>query len=723
MGGSARPQAAGEEGPRPSPARQYLALAPRAHVFERYRPQVFWGLVFVWLLFLGLGANHFLQGRTAQGLSTTAFQLCLIVNAWCYWRQRPMLVPAGVIMAPVLVSLALAIRVQGMVGIFWCYPAVLLFHFLAPRRTANLFNLLVVAVAVPLTAMHLEPAMAARTGATLGLVILLTNLYSYIAEMQQAREAAQSQQLREQALQLEQHNAALREAIRVREEVERIARHDLKTPLASIASVSRLLRQGRAFDARETELLGLVERAAVRVLSMVNLSLELYRMEEGSYRLRPEAVDLSALARTVASELRAQADSKNLVWKLALPDEAARARGEELMCYAIVANLAKNALEAAPEAGTVTVAVRAHGDAFELAIHNDGAVPEPVRERFFEKYATHGKAGGTGLGTYSARLMARVQGGELRMASDTRAGTTLTLRLPAWPQAVPAVAPARKPAAAEAPAQAVQPGHGEDHGGTDPSVLLVDDDEYNILVLRSLLPARMRTREAVNGKAALDCLRRERADIVFLDLEMPVMGGLEAIARIRELQRDKGEVPSQVVAFSAHDDEATRWRCREAGFDLYLAKPATCEEVAAVLQGRPGALRQSRELSLPRGTARPVPLASAEDSGDHVVLIDPDLMELLPDFLESRRAMARQMEAATAAGDRAETRRLAHKLAGSLLMYGFAQAGHACAAVEETAFVALPDDLRRQAAAVCALLEQVRVRLRAPQDTRAPFLS
>jgi signal transduction histidine kinase len=73
--------------------------------------------------------------------------------------------------------------------------------------------------------------------------------------------------------------------------VERIARHDLKTPLASIATVPRLLRERGAVAPEDDELLGIVERAALRVLSMVNLSLDLFRMEEGSYRLRAQAVD------------------------------------------------------------------------------------------------------------------------------------------------------------------------------------------------------------------------------------------------------------------------------------------------------------------------------------------------------------------------------------------------------------------------------------------------
>ena len=64
-------------------------------------------------------------------------------------------------------------------------------------------------------------------------------------------------------------------------------------------------------------------------------------------------------------------------------------------------------------------------------IHNEGAVPMPVREHFFEKYVTHGKTHGTGIGTYSARLMAETQGGRIAMETSDESGTRLSVTLPA----------------------------------------------------------------------------------------------------------------------------------------------------------------------------------------------------------------------------------------------------------------------------------------------------
>ncbi len=473
----------------------------------------------------------------------------------------------------------------------------------------------------------------------------------------------------------------------MREEVERIARHDLKTPLASIASVPRLLRERHPPDAQEDELLGTVERAALRVLSMVNLSLDLFRMEEGSYRLRAQAVDLAAHVHTVVRELQAHAHSKNLRMVLDLPAEPVYAQGEDLLCYSTIANLLKNALEASPDDADVRVTLRRlsgdNGDAVALDIHNAGQVPEAVRERFFEKYATHGKRDGTGLGAYSARLMARVQRGALRMTSQPD-GTTLALRLPLWHAAPPLQVVPGKPVIVAPDLQA--------QSLPALSVLLVDDDEYNIVVLKSLLPTPpLAVRTAVNGRAALQMVREQRPDVIFLDIEMPVMGGIEAAQEIRTWQREHGEASSLIAAFSAHDDEATRRQCLGAGFDLYLAKPASREEVFAVLRGQD-----------PVQAAAPD--ASPGGAGDRRVWIEPGLMTLMPEFLSSRRQLAEELSAAVLQGDRETIRATAHKLAGSLAMYGFKEASRASRALEQAAASERDDELNGRCEALVDML-------------------
>jgi signal transduction histidine kinase/DNA-binding NarL/FixJ family response regulator len=631
---------------------------------EAHRQKIFMGLSVAGTLLLGpFAVNNFFQDRVILGIVTSLFVACLLVNAYTIARKGRPVVPVMAIFVAALFGLALAMYRNGLIGVLWVYPGILLFHFMLPRNKANLLNITLILVTIPLAWERIGPDITARVAVTLVLLVVFTNIFSHIAETQHDREAEQRERLDALVRQLEDQNQALREAFRLREEVERIARHDLKTPLASIATVPRLLRERRALAPADDELLGTVERAALRVLSMVNLSLDLFRMEEGTYRLRAQAVELGGLAQTVARELDAHARSKSMRITLDLPDETVYAQGEELLCYAIIANLVKNALEASPDGAEVRVRLRRvsdeNGDAVALDIHNAGEVPREVRDRFFEKYVTYGKRGGTGLGAYSARLMARVQRGSLRMASGAE-GTTLSLRLPLWHAAPPARAAGRSAAAQDIVDADALPAL---------SVLVVDDDEYNIVVLKSLLPSPPLTvRTAVNGRVALELAREARPDVVFLDLEMPVMGGLETARQIRALQALLGQRPSVIAAFSAHDDEATRRRCLEEGFDLYLAKPSSREEVFAVLCGQDPALA-----------------ASLTPADDGRVWVEPGLMPLMPEFLSSRRQIAEELAAAVALGERDAIRTTAHKLAGSLAMYGFKAASSASRDLEQAA--------------------------------------
>jgi signal transduction histidine kinase/DNA-binding NarL/FixJ family response regulator len=490
-------------------------------------------------------------------------------------------------------------------------------------------------------------------------------------------------QVAAQAAQLELQNQYLKENVRLREEVDRISRHDLKTPLNSIIAVPRLLREQKQMDREDDELLTMVERAGYRLLSMVNLSLDLFKIEQGTYRFRPRAVDLVDLLEKVAADIRTHAATKNVELRIRVNGspaaEAPRvyAWAEELLCYSIAANLLKNALEASPEGGVVTMLIE-EGEPVLLRIHNHGAVPEAIRATFFEKYATAGKAEGTGLGTYSARLMARTQDGDILMNTSEEEGTTLTWHLrPAPPLGVPALADQTNmtdsPAgvsASELPAL---------------KVLVVDDDEYNLLVMRRYLPTPpLSVETAVNGRAALDAAALNPPDVIFMDLEMPVMNGIEAtkLLRVRE-QSAKGR-RCVIIGLSSHDDEGTHRRSLEAGCDLYLTKPVTREELRGALLGLtgPGSVAQPQSIERRIALEPDTPaLVEAEDA----VCVDSDLRDSLPSFLRSRREAIDGMKRACMAGDADELRQLAHRLSGSLALYGFRWAASHCQIIEREA--------------------------------------
>lgn len=223
----------------------------------------------------------------------------------------------------------------------------------------------------------------------------------------------------------------------MKKDVDRIVAHDLKAPILGLMNASRiLLMDGEQLNADAREMLEYILGQANKVLRMVGMSRTIYSMEAGTYDYIPEEVDFLKVVNVVIRELDDMARSKGTtVTVLAdgrepADDESMIVAGSRMLYESMLANLLSNAIEGAPFGGSVQVELIS-GDSPQLRIINDGAVPEDVRNRFFEKYATSGKTGGTGLGTYSASLAVRTVGGTIDMdTSDEEDRTTVTVRFP-----------------------------------------------------------------------------------------------------------------------------------------------------------------------------------------------------------------------------------------------------------------------------------------------------
>jgi len=230
-------------------------------------------------------------------------------------------------------------------------------------------------------------------------------------------------------------NEELRQAAVFREEVEHIARHDLKAPLSVILAAPDLIKMmGGSLTEKQLSYLEMIESAGRRLLDMINRSLDLFKIEQGIYALRPEPVDLLGVAREVISHSEALISAKNLSAVVLIDDRPAAepdtfvVSGEKLLCYSMLGNLMKNACEASPAGESVTIRFE-RGDSMRVSIRNRGPVPESVRARFFEKLATAGKAHGTGLGTYSAKLIAEIHRARIAVDTSVPDFTTVTVSL------------------------------------------------------------------------------------------------------------------------------------------------------------------------------------------------------------------------------------------------------------------------------------------------------
>ncbi|OIO00001.1 MAG: hypothetical protein AUJ49_10285 [Desulfovibrionaceae bacterium CG1_02_65_16] len=225
----------------------------------------------------------------------------------------------------------------------------------------------------------------------------------------------------------------------LRTDVESVVRHDLKSPVGSVQNAMELLELLGTLNPEQIQVVNEVRTLARRMQELIALALDLHAMEVGAFVPRLVPVDLCAVVEGLRGELRVLVEGKSLrlTVRSDCPAGPFYVFGERRLLDAVLSNLLKNAAEASPDGEELAVTLALEGETAVLTLRNKGEVPIAVRDRFFEKYATWGKTHGTGLGTYSARLMVRTLGGTLALDTEELGYTSVVLRLPAAPPPSP----------------------------------------------------------------------------------------------------------------------------------------------------------------------------------------------------------------------------------------------------------------------------------------------
>ncbi len=241
--------------------------------------------------------------------------------------------------------------------------------------------------------------------------------------------------LRMAYLELARQLAVQKKRERSQEDLDVITRHDLKSPINGLIGFSELLLSNKKLTERQVnKFLRHIHLFATRLRDTVNKSLDLIKMERGTYQVTAAPVDLLVILDFIVHANDKIIVRKNLHTEIRFAGRPLTerdrfgVRGEESLCYNLLSNLIVNALEAATAGGLVTISLWRRQQRAVIEIHNPGAVPASVRDHFFEKYVSS-KRSGTGLGTYSAKLMVETQGGEIRMHTSEAEGTTVTVSL------------------------------------------------------------------------------------------------------------------------------------------------------------------------------------------------------------------------------------------------------------------------------------------------------
>lgn len=258
-------------------------------------------------------------------------------------------------------------------------------------------------------------------------------------EMLENIVSQRTKQLRSKQAELEKKNKLLvqqiherRTAEMIRDEVERINRHDLKSSLNLVIGYPELLLNSEEpLSADQRKYIKRIASAGYRMLDMIQFHLDMFKMEQGIYRLKTMNLDLVDLMTSLEEEMALLLNQSKVNLSIMLDGKEIEGveeiflTGEGMLLRTMFRNLIKNAVEASKEGDTVTIAINS-GPPISVTVKNTLAVPEEIRERFFDKYVTLGKEDGTGLGTYSAKLIAETHKATITMHSAEATGTEVT---------------------------------------------------------------------------------------------------------------------------------------------------------------------------------------------------------------------------------------------------------------------------------------------------------
>jgi PAS domain S-box-containing protein len=403
--------------------------------------------------------------------------------------------------------------------------------------------------------------------------------------------------------QLQLANEELMRATRLKDEFLANMSHELRTPLNSILGMTDILQEQifGSINDRQLRALETVEHSSTHLLALINDILDVAKIESGQVILDLTSTNIGNLCKSSLSFIKQQALTKRIQLTLRTPENLPEIMVDERRIRQVLINLLNNAVKFTQERGTVTLEVslvtKEIGSTtpapnyLRIAVLDTGiGIASENIPRLFQPFiqidsALNRQYTGTGLGLALVKRIVELHGGSVELTSELGVGSCFAINLLLN---------------TEEPALEIQTEHHTEHHTEHnlveqslvdhsqlanlnaPLILLAEDNEANIATFSSYLQARnYRLVLANDGQQAIAMAKAEHPDLILMDVQMPVMDGLEAIKQIR-LDPDLVNIP--IIALTALAMAGDRERCLEAGANDYLSKPVKLRNLDEMIQ-------------------------------------------------------------------------------------------------------------------------------------------
>jgi signal transduction histidine kinase/DNA-binding NarL/FixJ family response regulator len=422
--------------------------------------------------------------------------------------------------------------------------------------------------------------------------------------------------------------------------------HEIRTPLNVILGMIELLR-GRIQDPQNDHYYKSLDSASKHLSSLVDNVLDFSKIDEDKNVLAVRPVNLIEVVQDVANVFSDQAKTKGISLSVVSSnlDKSTWLADQQRLRH-ILFNLVSNAIKYS-DSGEVTLGVYSKDEGVEFSVKDAGkGIPKEQIIHIFDPYyqSPHQKLdqlSSTGLGLSICKKLAHQMGGDLNVESVVGVGSIFTIYLPLMNSE------SLTPKSVSEPDNHLVDSIPNLSGR---KILVAEDSPLNQQLIRDFVEGtNLQLIFTANGQETLSVLENESVDLLLLDLQMEVMGGLELINRIRAQEEKNGLPSTPIIIQTADNRRESRLACLEAGANRFLAKPFSRERLVSEIV---------EELN---GT----PKANLNGSMD----MDPSLVRLFPRFLEGTDDSLIKISSALAAQDFAQASKTIHEVKGYCGMF------------------------------------------------------
>jgi CheY-like chemotaxis protein len=353
--------------------------------------------------------------------------------------------------------------------------------------------------------------------------------------------------------------------------------HEIRTPLNGVLGMAQVM-EAHELSPDQRARLRTIRDSGATLLAVLNDILDLSKIEAGKLEVAETTFDAEELVQRVAATFEGLAAAKDLELVVDVEPAARGAwSGDALRIRQVLSNLASNAVKFT-DAGRVVLEAKAAEGGLTFAVSDTGIGLDAARiPQMFEKFSqadasTTRRYGGTGLGLAIVHALVELMGGAISVESREGEGSRFSVRLPLRRAEAAGEAQAARPARPLEPSRPLR-------------ILAAEDNTINQFVLRAMMePLEAELTLVGDGREAVAAFAEQPFDVVLMDVQMPVMNGLDAAREIRALEAREGRTPTPILALTANVLSHQLEQYAAAGMDGHIAKPLDVADLYAALE-------------------------------------------------------------------------------------------------------------------------------------------